>query len=1056
MGAGSGALRAVGHLQATDVGAIGREIEVRTIAGALRRKVPAVVVGVAGSGKSSVALAAATGLDRSIWRGAALEFLSWRSWFPIGRAIGRELSPGDADAIAVDVAEVVGEGVLILDDMQWTDPDSTTALAALAQRVPLLVSLRPGHSAADDVCRVMGEAGAITVELGPLDDRAAATLVRRENPTLSAGRIESILAQAGGVPMLLVELARRGGTAAADLRSLLQVQLDEASPAALCALARVGLSPECDLAEAPPGVVAELVRRGLARLVDGNPEPASHLLCEVALDRLGPNALANLHHDAANRSASVLGKAIHLEQAGEGSLAYSLIAPPLNDDGWSPTERATAYEIAARTAPDGAAVATALRAVGPLLSVNAVDRAREVLARVSGVVQDDRAHRAAWLYHLAQIETAANDRERSLELVQAGLDELEGEGTAASDLKSRLLALRARVHLLGLDSAAARRDLHEADRLCPDRSADWNHTRYLLEVSRWLEGEPEWRRTLPEMVEQARIAGQIRFELDASLLLVYLAFFSGDHDLGSTVAETAIGRARESRLVERATHLRGTLAAHQVLTELRPRQALATLLELVGDPAANANRAGHVTLASIALADLGEIGRARELASNHLQATADHNPIGKSSLHWALAEVELLDLRPARALEHAEAAMTIAPWGQPAHQGARAVAAWAAFMLGREVPAPSDRPLPLGSEAVGLELRAIAALTEGTADSAELFATASAQCEVYLRRNQLRCQWGLAEAHRRAGRTDDAEVHDRWLTLLISDSGRGGFELWRSRGRMGSQHGPLSENTFQLTEREQQVLGLVERGWTTTAIARFLHLSPSTVNAHARSAGAKLHTRRRTATALIATSPGHADGRHDESPLAMVVNDRGEVERVIHAFKALGWDVCPGWSSQMGPCCVEPSLDGASVCFGPVHDEADAQAVFRVVLGGSSVLISAEKPGLFPRLLDNLRRAARVHDWREGTPPWLTAHPDAIRLAIAVGRGLGIEAAARQAGMSRRTAYRRCSEAAACLGTHGPVATAHRLAQLASPFVPSAYRVDMANGVNGPSTSSAV
>ena len=46
--------------------------------------------------------------------------------------------------------------------------------------------------------------------------------------------------------------------------------------------------------------------------------------------------------------------------------------------------------------------------------------------------------------------------------------------------------------------------------------------------------------------------------------------------------------------------------------------------------------------------------------------------------------------------------------------------------------------------------------------------------------------------------------------------------------------------TGELTEREQEILGLMAQGWTNAAICRELWLSPKTVESHVRSIFMKL------------------------------------------------------------------------------------------------------------------------------------------------------------------------------------------------------------------------
>lgn len=95
--------------------------------------------------------------------------------------------------------------VLLVDDLHWVDRASAAVLGLVARNVSgsaigFLAAYRSGAESFFD-------ATLLTVcELSPLDDAAAASLVRRRFPMLAPRVLHRVLAEAGGYPLALVEL----------------------------------------------------------------------------------------------------------------------------------------------------------------------------------------------------------------------------------------------------------------------------------------------------------------------------------------------------------------------------------------------------------------------------------------------------------------------------------------------------------------------------------------------------------------------------------------------------------------------------------------------------------------------------------------------------------------------------------------------------------------------------------------------------------------------------------------------------------------------------------
>lgn len=115
--------------------------------------------------------------------------------------------------------------LLVVDDLQWIDRASATALAFVARRltgsrVGLLAASRPGFES------FFERAGLPELTVSPLDDRAAADLVGTRFPLLAGRELRRVLAQAQGNPLALLELP----AALDDSRGSAGVVLSEVLP----------------------------------------------------------------------------------------------------------------------------------------------------------------------------------------------------------------------------------------------------------------------------------------------------------------------------------------------------------------------------------------------------------------------------------------------------------------------------------------------------------------------------------------------------------------------------------------------------------------------------------------------------------------------------------------------------------------------------------------------------------------------------------------------------------------------------------------------------------
>ncbi|MGN9908397.1 LuxR C-terminal-related transcriptional regulator [Phytohabitans sp. LJ34] len=791
-----------------------------------------VVAGGPGSGRSTVLATLGAAFRGPVFAGGGLAMLQAVPAFALTRAVRVRLPAADPALLAEAVRSRVRGGLLLLDDLQWADPATLSALPAIAAHCRVLVALRTPHRLPPGVVEALRAAAAGWLPVPPLPVREATDLARRVAPGLDPAAVTAVVARAGGVPLAVETLARHAaarGTAdvaedAAQVEYAVAAALADLTRPARTAMAALGLLGRPATAAVLGAGVEELLEAGLvtAPPAVGGDRPAgedelapvSPYLAEVAAGLLDPPGRQALHR----RLASLVPPreaARHLAAAGDGPAAYQvavaaagrmttageraellLLACDLSDVDPAPDVRVAAASAALACGRPRAAVHVLTVSGGPPLGVDAAVLRAEALLQVGDVAAAREA--AAPVPDGADPDTVAA-RDRVLLLARLAEDPAEATAAAAriagrhgdppahAGLRAALAAVRAHARADGWEYglASATTAAGAAGDLLAARWSAW-----LLVETLAADGR---------LAEAAQAAGTAAQASAADLAYSWQTRF-----LAAELWCTALRGAATDDVVRRAGDLTD-----------RTLPALAR---------------GYATAAaSLVEADGGLLAPAR----SRLAGVAAPSAL----LDWVGREAAWLDGQPDLALRPAHADLSRA--GALVAGLHEITARWASADLGLAPPA--------GKAAVDRATAVAATLEAWTAAGG--FDRAAAAWHDLAVREEVRCllAQGLHESDPALAvpplLAAEALAEQAGLVVLL---GRARRALRRHAVRR-DQRGPRAGT--DLTDRERDVLRLVAAGEPTRRIAGQLGISGETVETHIRSGMRKLGARTRTEAA---------------------------------------------------------------------------------------------------------------------------------------------------------------------------------------------------------------
>jgi DNA-binding CsgD family transcriptional regulator len=828
---------------------VGRGRELDLLARRLEEGRPIAVVGEAGIGKTALLRVAVGRAERRAYEGGGLSTLSWMSYLPLERALGRRPLEGDPTHIADEIALEVRDGVLLVDDLQWVDVGTLRALELLSGRVALLTAVRRGDRGTADALTALANAHFELLPLEPLADADATEIVRTRSPKLSAATVARIVDRARGNPLLLEELSTDGGPTE-TLRLSLAARLRGLSPSARESMTRFAVAGRPLDVEVAGGGLGELLEAGLVEERAGSYQVRHALFAEVLEGELNDAERRKAHSTLARGTRDDGTAARHHAEAGERAEAYerALRAAATTT---RPGERAAHLALAANVASEQAATDDLLlRAAAALTEARRPEEARELLDRVTSGEPEVRADAAVLRWRTEW------DLHGSAEDLRAAVDDgLSAVAGSRTELEVRLRILDARTEgTYGGDHERFRAKAETALALAKELGVVEGYAHSVLGSALMLSADDNWDVHVSQAIELARRDGDVLAEFTATNTYVFGQFLAGDP--AASLATSRAGIERASRLRLGAWQRRfyvwsvvllwslGDLnaareAADELLSERLPPGDIDVLLPY----------ACHV------LVDLGLFDEANQvLARLRDRAAPDQESLGEAL--WTVGEVELWSGRPRAALAAADEYVKRFA-GSNVSETPRFVEltrAWASFELGLDPPEEvfaQRYRLTHGSVA---ELAGLHALARGEAEAAAArFADARRSWTDRNTRSELRCAWAEGEALRRAGRVAAALV---CLEEAERSASEKGFALLcarieRTLRQLGARRSAPRAAVGELSSREHEVLSLVAHGLSNSEIARRLGLSTATVTDHLGSATTKLGARTRAQAAAL-------------------------------------------------------------------------------------------------------------------------------------------------------------------------------------------------------------
>ncbi|UMG94605.1 LuxR C-terminal-related transcriptional regulator [Nocardioides sp. TF02-7] len=644
--------------------------------------------------------------------------------------------------------------------------------------------------------------------------------------------MSTLVARAGGNPLLIEELADADGDAA-SLQLAVLARCRELPEDQLEGLAMLVTAGRPLPTEHVPGL-AGLVESGLVGADERVASVRHALIGEVLGQTVSQERRTRCHQRLATVLTHPGEVARHLLAAGRPGEAYAFAMRAV-EEAHTPGERVPHLETAARCVDPAQGAEFRLQAVEAANEVDECDIAASLLeevpdrpdlrfriARARGIIAyfrgDSEGHRAA--VEEEQRLARPGTEEEVLALSEASFVKLvlDGAYEEATPMAERAADLAQRI---GAGRVAALKAVAD---------------------TYYLSADPRWAEAYPAALEQARAEDDFAREWRIANNYISATETFGPHESSRRLAREMVERCRELRVLGlqrnfefRELNLAGHAAQYDVVLAKAP--ALASLSSGMAVQFAN----DLLFTLACAQADVGDVEQGLETAEQILERD---NERGRSNYHLLRSWAFLDDGRPDQVLIEEKAFREVDV--DPARIAlATPVFAWAAYETGAPHPDMAPDAPDYGMLAGAcLETRAIASLrAEEHATAAAGFAEAAAAYDGLHQRAATRCRWAHGEALRLAGdpgaqaALEAAEDHARQLRMVAvvrrCQRSLRALGVRRSAGVSRSAGSPL-------TAREREVVLLAADGLTDKAIAARLGVAHRTVQTQVANARRKL------------------------------------------------------------------------------------------------------------------------------------------------------------------------------------------------------------------------
>ncbi len=947
-----------------------RDAQVAGLRRALTENAAVAVVGEPGIGKTTRLMQAIGSTPHLL--GQSLPLLSTTAYAPLSHAVHHWLR-GTPDDIVAEVTGRLGERLLVIEDLQWADDQTIAVVARLVGRSRLVLTARD-RSALPDV-------PALTIiEIEPLSDQAAASVMRKLHPQLDASRRSKLVAAADGNPLLLKALVLDGDVSP-TLAAALTTRLAHLTPEDRDTFGRLALHGGA----APTRIVGSLSQPSSSSLAvsDGTTIRFLHpLISETMLTLLSEAEEARLRRqlvpcvDDARAAHHLLALGSDAEAADRAECAAATAAQP---------DRAELLALAVRARGSSAPNRLRLSAAAALLEASRTNDADDVAAAVDNSNPSETAEallyrsQAAWLH---------GDRIAAAEYCAQGLSVAPESDPVHTVLviEQASQAVRTRVGDPSLVDAA-----RVALALAESSGQQVSKAHSVLGLALAHTGQDGWDEQYRRSAALAKAEGDIEQELASTYWLASALGLYGPILAAAEIEQGMLTRTRQLGALRWHSHFLGAYAMHAFGTGTAGDDLIPEVRSLLATDPLFRNRSQVDLALAIGLIDRGEFDAATsvlDVGRAFIRNDEDRSLIciAACELAWSTDDWQALELTLTELATCERGFFAI-------NAMAESATIYLSLQHGRAPTIPRYPTTVMRVvDVVATEHEAFDRWIAGDSDGAiTTFVEAATE---WTHRGFLRF---AGRAHlgaaivARLSRADAVECHLAAAEAAVK--GRAAVPLRAAIERERAACA-MAAVRAQLTAREFETLSLVADGCTTADIAARLGVGESTVESHIRSARNKLGARSRAHAASML--PG---AMHTKPPVALVLTS-GSTAGVT------------------GPMVELSSIDDeefeltAVTVLAAVTDDRSAAATLRAAQRGARLAVDVRLAE--PHRSRFIEQLARLATLQLDSTEQLSA--DHIALLDLLRGGSTLTQAAKTLFISRRTADRRLREIRAILG----------------------------------------